>query len=133
MLKVASGAISAIMIIFGFLIGIFKPMRTWVSNKVKKIASSDNTIKAISEMNEAISDMKAVLERQIQASEVRDVATASIIRNEITKIYHANLETRTMPAREKENMLMLYESFANLEGSKYISSIVDEMTRWEAY
>jgi hypothetical protein len=132
-LKLISGGLSSILLIFGFLVGIFKPLRTWFYNKIKRVANIEITAEAITDIRTSVTELKRVFETQIQASEIRDAATASMIRNEITKMYYTYLEKRAMPAREKENMLRLYESYANLGGNSYISAIVDEMMRWETY
>lgn len=132
-LKLLSGAVTSLLVIGGFLVGVFKPIRVWFYNRIKKVTNSDSTAKAISEISATVSELKAVFETQIQASEVRDAATASIIRNEITKIYYTYLEKKAMPAREKENMLRLYESYSNLGGNSYITAIVDEMMRWDTF
>lgn len=132
-LKLVSGAVTSLLVIGGFLVGVFKPLRLWVYNRVKKITNADNTAKAIADISATVNELKAVFETQIQASEVRDAATASIIRNEITKIYYTYLDKKAMPAREKENMLRLYESYSNLSGNSYISAIVDEMMRWNTF
>lgn len=132
-LKIISGAMTSLLVISGFLVGMFKPIRTWLYNKVKKIANIESTSKAIAEMSVTINELKAVFETQIQASEVRDAATASIIRNEITKIYYLHIDKKAMPAREKENMLRLHEAYANLGGNSYITAIVEEMMRWDTF
>lgn len=132
-LKIISGAMTSLLVISGFLVGMFKPIRTWLYNKVKKIANIESTSKAIAEMSVTINELKAVFETQIQASEVRDAATASIIRNEITKIYYLYIDKKAMPAREKENMLRLHESYANLGGNSYITAIIEEMMRWDTF
>lgn len=130
-LRLISGALSAILVIFGFLVGILKPLRKWLQHRIRAWANTDATAKAIEEMSAALAELKQVFESQIQASEIRDAATASIIRNEITKMYYTYLDLRAMPPREKENMLRLNESYANLGGNSYISSIVEEMMRWD--
>lgn len=133
LLKIISGAVGSLLVIFGFLVGIFKPIRNSVNRWIRKITNIESTAKAMEEITNSICELKRVFETQIQASEIRDAATASMIRNEITKMYYIYLEKKAMPAREKENMLRLFESYANLGGNSYINAIVDEMMRWNTY
>lgn len=55
----------------------------------------------------------------------------SLLRNAITRIYYANLETKTLTPWERENMLYLYDSYKVLVGNTYVHEMVDDMKNWD--
>jgi predicted cupin superfamily sugar epimerase len=67
----------------------------------------------------------------VDASEKQSAASRSLLRNDITAIYYRYLDTESLPAYEKENLVELYSSYTELKGNHYIEQIFKDMMGWD--
>ena len=77
--------------------------------------------------NDVIEELEKI-KLDLKQSKETDLA---ILRNTITHLYYKYLPEKAMPAYEKENLVSLYNQYADLNGNSYIHQVYEEMLKWE--
>lgn len=55
----------------------------------------------------------------------------AILRNTITHLYYKYLPEKAMPHYERQNLISLYNQYADLDGNSYIHGLYEIMLEWE--
>ena len=63
-------------------------------------------------------------------NETREINKSSL-RHEITQIYFANYEAKTLDMRTKEDLSSLYEAYSSIGGNSFAHDLFVEMQSWE--
>lgn len=115
------------MTILGFLIAIFKPLRTAVIDFITKKQNDSRQDEQLSEIIVNIQEIQKTLESQQAQNELLQEALRSTIRNDITHMYYIYKERGTIPILEKENLAFLYAAYEKLHGNSYVQQCYKEL------
>lgn len=115
------------MTILGFLIAIFKPLRTAVIDFITKKQNDSRQDEQLSEIIVNIQEIQKTLESQQAQNELLQEALRSTIRNDITHMYYIYKERGTIPILEKENLAFLYAAYEKLQGNSYVKQCYKEL------
>jgi hypothetical protein len=116
-LAVFAGSITTI---FGCLLLFIKPIRTWVSNGIKKNTEDKEQKELIMRMNET-------LEKHMEQYDLQNEALLSMLRDNITKTYYKFISIGEIPCYERENLVKQYCIYHKMNGNSYIDIIYEEL------
>lgn len=115
------------MTILGFLMAIFKPLRTAVIDFLTKQKNDSRQDEQLSNIMLNIQEIQKTLENQKTQNELLQEALRSTIRNDITHMYYIYKERGTIPILEKENLAFLYAAYEKLHGNSYVKQCYKEL------
>jgi hypothetical protein len=142
LVKTIGGFLSALAIIAGALGACSKKVRAWFGRKIRDasgIEALKEDVKKIKTNQETLSDnLKGHLsqsdarfengENRISNNEQLMVA---MLRDILTRVYHQNYQTKSLPPYGKQYICHMYEDYKNRGGNSYVKSIYEEMMEWE--
>lgn len=144
MLGKLSGGIGSLLVIFGFIATVFKPIRKKIGEAIIKLARTpllierlDNIDKNIAGITDDLTAVKTKLE--IHATEnsidIKNANRAQMmsVRCQIRDIYVYNLPKKTLSIREQRDIHDLYDAYLALGGNSYIHTMVEEMKEWQVH
>ncbi|MDD4279440.1 MAG: hypothetical protein PHX74_06860 [Candidatus Sumerlaeales bacterium] len=132
-----SGVISGLIVIGGFIIAIFKPIRKRFTNWIAQQAQTEKLTTVESALNQLREDMTSqnaqIMEqiaKQHDAIESINDAQLLSVRSQIREIYCRNYPNKTLTFREQRDIYDLYELYERRGGNGYITKLVAEVEDW---
>jgi hypothetical protein len=107
---------SGFILLATFLTVVIKPLRVGFINWLRKKTGSNESETQLKEVKDTVDKLVG--------------ANRSMLRNAITAIYYRYLDSESLPAYEKENLVELYTSYSELKGNHYIEQIFKDMMEW---
>lgn len=151
---------SALAAIFLFMGKIFKPIKTWSVNKIRKWLKiidvdkklDDKFLQLEKNANEhadsqrkeyaIISGQNNAIEERLDAllSSVDEISRKmdniedsqlAVLKDVITKTYYKYVKRRAIPIHEKENVTKMFEIYKSMRGNSYVGGIMSQIEVWE--
>lgn len=130
-IKTIGALLSAIIVIAGALGSCSKKVRAHFSEKVRSISGIDALKKDVETIATNLQDYNSRFtsaENRISENESLMVA---MLRDIITRVYHQNYQTKTLPPYGKQYICHMYEDYRKRGGNSYVKQIYEEMMEWE--
>lgn len=119
-IKLVGAAVGGIFSIISLGALIMKKPRKWLSNLIK-----ESTGEKLDEINKDIKEIHQTLED----SKETDI---SLLRHDITALYHKYKDDKKIPVHAKQDWLSMYERYEKLGGNSYVKNITRTMnSEWE--
>lgn len=119
-IKLIGAAVGGMFSIISLGALIMKKPKKWLSNLIK-----ESTSEKLDEMNKDIKEIRQTLKN----SEETD---RSLLRHDITALYHKYKDEKKIPVYAKQDWLSMYERYVELGGNSYVKNITHIMnTEWE--
>lgn len=119
-IKLVGAAVGGIFSIISLGALIMKKPRKWLSNLIK-----ESTGEKLDEINKDIKGIHQTLED----SKETDI---SLLRHDITALYHKYKDDKKIPVYAKQDWLSMYERYRKLGGNSYVKNITRTMNNeWE--
>ena len=120
LIKLVGAAIGGIFSIISLGALIMKKPKQWLANLIK-----ESTCEKFKEMSEDVKEIKTAVEE----SKETDV---SLLRHDITALYHKYRDDKKIPVYAKQDWLSMYSRYEKLGGNSYVKNITKIMeTEWE--
>lgn len=116
--------VSGIILIGTFLSAVVKPIRQRIIGWIRKKTCADQNERQIQCLTAQFTELKDSLA-------LSAAANCATLRHHITNIYFRYLDSETLPAYEKENLIGLYEAYCALKGNHYVEEIYKDMMDWD--
>ena len=121
--------------VFGAITAIYKFfLKPYVFLKKKRddnIEEKESLKKQISDIKDAVNEVKEINLQQSTMIEHMDKSTKDILRQRIMTIFHTYRHTHSMPFHVREELNMLFKDYKAQGGNDYIDKYYDRMNIWE--
>lgn len=141
-IKTVGSILSAAMVIISFAGVIIKPIRKWIVRKIKDVADVEESTQELTEVKELIvkldtsigdrlTKMEARIDEQAHQLSASMEADKAALANTIKHIYMKYCDTKKLPLREKETLVVLHKAYKGVHGNTFIDELYAEMMSWE--
>ena len=121
--------------VFGAITAIYKFfLKPYIFLKKKRddsIEEKESLKKQISDIKDAVNEVKEINLQQSTMIEHMDKSTKDILRQRIMTIFHTYRHTHSMPFHVREELNMLFKDYKAQGGNDYIDKYYDRMKLWD--
>lgn len=144
-LKTAASIVSSLMIIGGFVVAIFKPIRARIANWIIGTSGVPTCNAEIDKLVGIVNDMQTALNAHIKQSDTERKETLNALntvnkklddnletqrntcRNLITDMYYKYGKEGEMPRFKHELLIKTYTNYKSMGGNSFIDELYEEM------
>ena len=141
-IKTIGGFIGALATITALLSACSKKARTWFGKKVRAATGIETIQNDVATIKEAQTKINTHLQEHITSSNNRfangenrisnnEDLMVSMLRDILTRVYHQNYQTKSLPPYGKQYVAHMYEDYKKRGGNSYVEKIYHEMMNWE--